>query len=621
MVADGEKRPRGRPRKSVEEHIANGTYRRDRHGALQSDLLQFRPKPTGKIVASAASQSKWCRNEADYRAVAAGFRFNEALAAHIVEFFPKFLRHSMGEWYGQPFELTAWQATEVIYPLFGWVGPDGLRRFRYSYTEIPKKNYKSTTASGIGLYMLVADEEPAAQIYSLGADKDQARIVHREAINMVEASPDLDAILKINRTTGAIVYPGMRAFYQALSASPRGKHGINIHCAVADELHEWYGDELWNAIKYGYRARRQPLQLVITNAGDDQQSVCYGQRKKAEAILAGTQEDHRFFALIKSVSQEDAEGEIAAVKEGAATLPVAKRCNPGLGHVIKEETLLADIRDAIANPKELRNLLRLTYGVWVTGRDPYLDMDRWAKCQREFSEADLLGRSCAAAVDASQRDDLCALALVFPGAEEDEEQRTYRQLVYHWLPSATVHEKRHIVDYATWARDGWLTVIPNETVIPLAWVRKTIVEIAAKFDLQMLLYDPMYFEPTAEVLRTEDGIDAIKFPQTIMHFAGPTRAMRLLVNSGRLEHSGNPLLTWQIGHTETKTDPNHNERPVKPDDREKKIDGVVASIMALDGAMRMAGVVSAYKDRGVFHAADLLRDDAGAGAYEAEVVG
>jgi len=154
-------------KKDVEEHVQNGTYRADRHGPLPAATLGL-TKPAGIVKATARSQSRWKRNASDEHAVRNGCRFNEALAEYAADFFPKFLCHSKGEWGGKPFELTNWQRDELIYPLFGWVRPDGRRRFRRSYIEMPKKNGKSTIASGIGLYMLVGDGEPGAEIWSLG---------------------------------------------------------------------------------------------------------------------------------------------------------------------------------------------------------------------------------------------------------------------------------------------------------------------------------------------------------------------------------------------------------------------------------------------------------------------
>ena len=271
----------GRPRtKSVGQHILEGTFRKDRMSHLLDVVkLSVPKKPAGKIRASARSQSKWIKNESDQRAVRNGCRFNGPLAQHIVDFFPRYLRHSKGKWAGNEFELNTFQREQIMYPLFGWVRPDGNRRFRRTYIEIPKKNYKSTMASGIGLYMLVGDEEAGAEIYSAGSDKDQARIVHKEAINMVGVSEELNDNLRINRTTDNISFEDTLSIYRALSSAPGGKHGLNIHCAICDELHEWYGRRLWHALVYGCRARSQPMIFVITNAGDDLQSVCFEQHE------------------------------------------------------------------------------------------------------------------------------------------------------------------------------------------------------------------------------------------------------------------------------------------------------------------------------------------------------
>lgn len=576
-------------KKSQAEHLRDGTYRPDRHGPLTAGVLDWPEKPPANIWASVKSQQRWIQGPADEHAVAAGCRFNERLAEHTAAFFPRFLCHSKGEWAGQSFELNQFQREKIIYPLFGWVLPDGCRRFRRSYIEIPKKNYKSTTASGIGLYMLAGDGEAGAEVYSLGADRDQAGVVHKEAIHMVDASEELAAVLKINRSTHVISCPATNSFYRALSSSRRGKQGFNIHCGIADELHEWFGNELWESIKYGYRARRNPLQFVITNAGDDLQSICYKQREKAQAILDGVLFDNSFFALICAVTREEAEAEVAAVREGATELPVARRCNPGLGHVIREEDLVTDIRDAIQIPSELPNLLRLTYGVWEIGSNPWLDIEQWKRCGAEYNEEDLEGQLCYAGLDLSQVNDMTSLVLVFP-----QDDGTYRLLCYFWLPADTIQAERKIVDYQEWARHGYLTAIPG-SVIEEAWIETFIAEhIIPKFDVAGLYYDPMYAEGITQRLEDEHGLDRIKFKQTIMEFAGPTAAFERLVISGKLQHNRHPILTWQAGHVQVKPDVNNNKRPIKPpDDDHRKIDGIVAAVMALSGALS-----EEYEDEG-----------------------
>jgi len=522
------------------------------------------------------------------------------LAEYVCDYFPKYLCHSKGEWANKPFELTEWQRREIIYPLFGWVRPDGTRRFRRTYIEIPKKNYKSTLASGIGLYMLTGDEEAGAEIWSTGADRDQARVVHNEAVNMVEGSPELAAVLKVNHTNFNIAYHATRSYYRAVSASPRGKHGPSLHCVIADELHEWYGDELWNSLRYAFRARTQPLFLAITNAGNNLQSICYRQREKAQAILSGAIIDDDFFAMVCAVSRSEAETEIEAIKGGSDSLDVAKSCNPALGHVIAEADLLHDIRDAIQTPSEMPNLLRLTYGIWATGVDNWLQMPAWDKCVEDFTEEDMELAVCGAGLDMSKVGDMTSLVLVFPDPDDLD---LYRQLAWFWLPEETIKERRKLIDYDAWVASGHLRIIPG-SVIDYSIIRRDIAEIFDRFSVERFAFDAMYAKETAQWIEEEySDIETVEFPQTMLHFAGPTSEYERLIMSGKMRHNSNPILTWQAGHVSIKVNANNDKRPVKPKAGDiRAIDGIVAGIMALRGEMSGPREPSAYENQGVMYA-------------------
>ena len=180
-----------------------------------------------------AGWDEWIQSEADERAVRAGYWFDTASAERVREFFLRFLHHSKGAWAGQPFELLDWQWRQVIAPLFGWKRPNGTRRYRRGYIEVPKKNGKSTLFSGLSLYLLAGDGEPGAEIYSAAVDRDQASIVFNEAANMVEGSPQLSSRLKVVRSTKRIVFHRTRSFYRALSADVPAKEGLNNFSALA----------------------------------------------------------------------------------------------------------------------------------------------------------------------------------------------------------------------------------------------------------------------------------------------------------------------------------------------------------------------------------------------------
>src|SRR5262245_21724188 len=186
--------------------------------------------------AHAKGLSEWIRTPADKRALDAGYTFDVKAAERVRTFFHKFLRHSKGQWAGKPFELLDWQWERLIAPLFGWKRADGTRRFRRGYIEIPKKNGMAALFSGLSLYLLVADNEPGAEIYSAAVDRDQASIVFNEAANMVEASPHLSTRLRAIRSTKRIVYQDTRSVYRALSADVPAKEGLNAHAVLIDEL-------------------------------------------------------------------------------------------------------------------------------------------------------------------------------------------------------------------------------------------------------------------------------------------------------------------------------------------------------------------------------------------------
>ncbi|MEX1232025.1 MAG: terminase large subunit [Planctomycetaceae bacterium] len=204
----------------------------------------------------------WVRTEADERAIAAGYHFDINAAERVRTFFTRFLRHSKGEWANKPFTLLDWQWEQVIAPLFGWLRPDGTRRFRRGYIEVPKKNGKSALFSGLGLYLLVGDKEPGAEIYSAAVDCDQASIVFNEAANMVESPPHLSSRLKLVRSTKRIVCHRSRSLYRALSADVPAKEGLDAHAILIDELHAQKNRDLWDTLRYSGAARRQPLHLA-----------------------------------------------------------------------------------------------------------------------------------------------------------------------------------------------------------------------------------------------------------------------------------------------------------------------------------------------------------------------
>jgi phage terminase large subunit-like protein len=251
------------------------------------------------------------------------------------------------------------------------------------------------------------------------------------------------------------------------------------------------------------------------------------------------------------------------------------------------------------------NLLRLTYGVWNTGVSPWLQGPDWHRCVDEFAEEDLYGQQCFAGVDWSKTKDMTALALVFPDEDNPE---VMRQLVYYWMPEATILERQHLIDYRAWVKSGHLR-IGGEKVNETAHIEAEMAEILEQYVCMQVAFDPMYVDETrlGEVF---PDAEAVKFPQTIMQFAGPTAEYERLILNGQLLHNDNPVLTWQAGHCTVKSDLNNNKRPVKPKHGDiRTIDGIVAGIMALRLVMAENGESAYASDDAIYCVDDLYSSD------------
>jgi len=559
--------------KTLAEHIRDGTYHATRHKPPALPLTLVKPKL--RSLPSKRDSMKYVRCEADERAIANGCRFSVELADYFLGWAKKYIRLSEGIWAGKPFVPLDWQRDELFYPLFGWVRkhPDhGLicRRINRVYCEVPKKNGKSPTGALIGTYMLCGDGERGGKVFSAATSKEQASIVHTHAVNMVHDSPELQALCKINHTTKHIVYQPLRSVYSVLSAIAATQEGLNASCIVADEIHVWKGDSLFNALRYAFRSRLEPIFFQITTAGDDMQSVCRLQHDYAAGVIAGDIDDEGFLGLIYA----------ADVADDWADEKTWEKANPSIDKIVMRSDLRRDVAEAKCSQRLISSFKRYTLNIWATAESPWLNMDAWSRCRREYDEDDLLGQLCYGALDLSMSRDLTAFTLLFP-----EDDGSYRQLVYYWMPEDTARDRAHLGDYRGWVQHGYLETTPGNE-IDYAFVKKRIVEASEKFDMKELAYDRYYATAFTQGLQEEHGIERVEFIQGMRSFAEPTAEYERLVGRGEMHHNGHPILTWQASHCMVKSDENKNIRPVKRKHGDyRTIDGIVTGVMALGRAL------------------------------------
>lgn len=544
----------------------------------------------GKVTPDRVTR-QWVRNVADERAAASGCRFDEERAEHAVRWIQQTCHLYEGEFAGQLMELRDWQ-DEVTRRLFGWVRHSEdwgreVRRFRRASVWVPKKNKKSPTLAAWGLYLLCGDGEMGQKVYSVAKDGKQAMISHTHALEMVRRSPQLSAECQVNKSTGQITHQPTSSFYKVVAGdNPQSQEGLNGSLMV-DETHV-VDRRLMKILRGAGISRSEPLHIEVSTAGSNPDGYGKERYDYGRKVESGEFEDEQLLFVSYSAPQDLADADLEAdpVKWG-------KAANPAWGHTIKPAEFLQDYQTAKVSLSDLADFKMYRLNVWQQSASPWLREADWAACRRDFTEADLEGQDCWAGLDLSKTRDMTALVLAFRG----EEPESWRLLPYFWLPEETARKLNHLAPFLAWARAGHLALTPGSAV-DYGFIRAAFRRLAARFNIRELAYDKTYADETTQALEqgvmddkggtVEEGtgVSRIEFPQTITAFAGPTADFERLVITGRLEHSGHPILTWQAGHVQVRTDANCNKRPVKPrPDDHRKIDGVVAGIMALARGM------------------------------------
>ncbi len=498
------------------------------------------------------------------------------------------LKHTKGVWAGQPFLLFDWQE-QIIRDLFGVIKPNGYRQFNTAFVEICKKAGKSELAAAVALYMLAGDGEEGAEIYGCANDRQQASIVFDVAKDMVLQCPALLKRIKIVESQKRLVYLPTRSIYQALSSEVASKYGYNVHACIFDELLGQPNRKLFDVMTKGSgAARKQPLNFVITTAGSDKNSICYEVHSKATDILEGRKRDPTFYPVVYSTPQE-----------ADWTDPeVWKAVNPSLGKTVDMEYYRAACESAKQNPAEEMQFRQFHLCQWTNSTVRWMPMDKWDACAFPVDPEALRGRACYGGLDLSSTTDITAFVLVFP-PEPDDENGRYEILPFFWLPEETIdlRVKRDHVPYDVWARQG-LVFTTEGNVIHYGYIEEFIEELGTKYNIREIAFDRWGAVQMTQNLEGL-GFTVVPFGQGYKDMSPPTKELLKLTLEGRLAHGGHPVLRWMVDNVTIRSDPAGNIKADKEKSTEK-IDGAIATIMALDRAIRHVGDGgSVYDERGL----------------------
>ena len=511
--------------------------------------------------------------------------FDEVKAQYAVNFI-NCLKHTKGRWRGVPFELLPWQDT-IIREVFGTIKDNGYRQYNTAYVEIPKKNGKSELAAAVALYMTCGDGEWGAEVYGCASDRQQASIVFDVAVDMVDQCPALKKRIKPVMSVKRLVYKPTNSFYQVLSAEAYTKHGLNVHAVIFDELHAQPNRELFDVMTKGSGdARTQPLFFLITTAGNDRNSVCFEQHQKAEDIILGRKIDPVFYPVIYG-AKDDADW---------SSEKIWYQANPSLGYTIDIEKVRNAYLSAKDNPAEENIFRQLRLNQWVKQSTRWMQMEKWDACDFAVDEIELIGRECYGGLDLSSSTDITAFVLIFPPRTEEEK---YIILPYFWIPEENMRlrVRRDHVPYDVWEQQGFLKTTEGN-VIHYGFIERFIDDLGKKFHIKEIAFDRW---GAVQMVQNLEGLGftVVPFGQGFKDMSPPSKELMKLTLEKKLAHGGHPVLRWMMDNIFIRQDPAGNIKPDKEKSTEK-IDGAVATVMALDRAIRNGiSTGSIYDDRGI----------------------
>jgi phage terminase large subunit-like protein len=488
------------------------------------------------------------------------------------------LPHIKGKLAGEKINLEPWQIF-ILMTAFSWVHKDtGYRRFRRVYIEVPRGNGKSAMSSAIGLYMMCADGEGGAEVYSFATTRDQAKIVFGDAQQMARKTAGLRNHFGIEVNAHNINQLKTASKFEALSAEGSTLDGLNTHFAIIDELHAHKTRAVYDVVETSIGKRTQSMLWVITTAGSNRAGICYEVRGFVKKVLEKTGSDHTQFGIIYGLDDKD---------DDWTTEEALKKANPNWGVSVMPEVLLPLQAKAMSMPSAANNFRTKHLNEWVNADVSWMDMRAWEACaDSSLSVEDFQGEPCYIALDLASKTDIAAKMLLFV------RDGHYYAFGDYYLPRETV-DKGENSQYSGWESLGLLTVTDG-AIIDFMVIENKILEDCKQFEVVEVPYDP--FQATQLSMRLlNQGVNMVEVRPTVLNFSEPMKQLEALVLDKKFHHNGDPVLTWMVSNVVCHMDAKDNIYPRK-ERHENKIDGVVALIMALSRAIANSNEVGTLDD-------------------------
>lgn len=529
---------------------------------------------TGKRIAGPHVRDTCARHLRDLKDGAKrGLKWNLAEADKAIRFYETVLKLNGGDFEGLPFKLLPWQKF-VVGSIFGWQTADGYRRFRVIYVETAKGSGKSPLAAGVGMKGLVADGEARAEVYSAATKKDQAMILFRDAVAMVDQSPALAQRLQKSGTGEKcwnLAYLATGSFFRPIS-SDDGQSGPRPHVALVDELHEHKTNTVVEMLRAGTKSRRQALLFMITNSGASKLGPCWAYHESGAKIARGEQNNDAFFSYICGLDEGD------DPFEDEACWPKA---NPSLqdADLPGYKYIREQVTEAKGMPSKESMVRRLNFCEWTGAESPWLSHEIWKSAYREFDWEDLRGRRAVAGLDLSSTTDLTGLVFLVEPIEAGE---PWKLVPFAWLPEVDLDKKakKDSVPYMEWKAEGLLSTTPGRAISKRVILQR-LSGLSDFFEIVGVAYDRWRIEDLIS-LASDEGITLPKmepFGQGYKDMSPAIESFEEMLLNGMLVHNSHKVLTWCAGNAVIEQDAAEN-RKLSKEKATGRIDLIVAAVMA-----------------------------------------
>ncbi|PEW67194.1 terminase [Bacillus cereus] len=494
--------------------------------------------------------------------------FDERKANKPIEFIERFCKHSKGEWAGKPIQLELFQKAYIA-ALFGFIDKEtGLRRYRESLFYVARKNGKTTMLAGIAAYMLIADGEGGAEVYSIASKRDQARILFDETHNMIQQSPNLSKYIKKRKSD--LYFPLTMSKLMPLAKNSNTLDGLNSSMVIIDELHSILDRNLYEVMKQSQSARQQPILIMITTAGTVRENIFDDMYSYACNVVDGKFEDDRFLPILYELDD----------KKEWTDNNAWQKANPALGSIKKLDDLESKVEKAKNNPSDLSGLLTKDFNIRDTVKSAWLTFDDINN--EETFEIDQF-RNCYAigGADLSVTTDLSCATLLM--VDKDTQKRFIHQM--YWLPRDSF-EKRVQMDkipYDKWLEQGLLRLC-NGNSINYGDITAWFLEMLNDYGITPLwiYYDSYSAKYWVEEME-QHGFKMVRCIQGAKTLSLPMQQMGADLQAKKINYNNSPILKWCLTNTGIETDRNGNIVPVKNQAAKMRIDGTASMLDAYVG--------------------------------------